>query len=84
VPFDQRVPELPLCTREMEAVSLDRGGACAAIPQLLALGDELGDQHHERLDRGTPPSPPETGPPQGPDDWAASHTPSIGEKAAEV
>jgi hypothetical protein len=84
VALDQREPKLPLRAGEVEAVALNRRGAGARATQLLPLGDELGDEDHERLDRRVAPAPPEAVPPQGPDDWAASHAPSIGEEAAEV
>ena len=66
VALDQRVPELPLGARELDAVPLQCSMPRATIAQLLALADELGDAHREELDVRAATAPLEASRPQMP------------------
>jgi len=81
---DQRVRELPLRPRELDAVALDRRGRRAGGAQLLALGYEVRDPGRKRLDGRTGPASPESRRAQGSKGWAACHVPSIGTQTTTV
>jgi hypothetical protein len=66
VAVDQRVPELPLRAGDLKAVALESTLARPALPELLALGDELRDPRLELVRARTGPAPPKTGRPQVP------------------
>jgi len=66
VAIDQRVPQLPLCAGELEAVPLEGGLARAPFAQLLPLADEARDQRRELLSGRRRTTPPETRGPQVP------------------
>jgi hypothetical protein len=84
VAVDQRVRELPLEARDLNAIALDLRNGRVRPAQLLALHDELGNPESERL-HGVPVAGPlEVGSAHGPMGWAASHELPIGADASEV
>jgi hypothetical protein len=81
---DERVRQLPLGARELNAVALDRAARGARLTELLPFGDEIGDPSRKDIDWGAVPAAPETRRAQGTKCWAACHAPSIGSKATKM
>lgn len=59
VPFDQRMGELPLATRKLEAIPLERRSARAGRAHPLPLVDECSDPLLQLLDTGRDLAAPE-------------------------